>query len=226
MRYFISDIHGEYNLFARLLEKIKFSASDTLYVLGDMIDKGNDSIRVLTELYALPNVYCILGNHEYDFLKYYRALMKNATTDFDLILKKLQGYFPNDSESITWELLDWLDELKSYVKADEFIGVHAGVPLDPDGRIKQLDNASVEQLVYDRNFKNISTFVNDNRTVLYGHTPTSYINGTGEIIKYLRKGRAGYSRIHIDTGVYLTNILGCYCFDTDECFYVRKGCNI
>ena len=67
MNYFISDIHGEYDLFARLLEKIKLSGSDNLFVLGDMIDKGNDSIKVLKELYSMKNAFCILGNHEYDF---------------------------------------------------------------------------------------------------------------------------------------------------------------
>ncbi len=222
MNYFISDIHGEYDLFICLLEKIKFSDSDNLFVLGDMIDKGNDSIQVLKELYCMQNAICILGNHEYDFLKYYRSIMRNATSGFDLILKKLQGYFPNDNGILTWELLDWLDDLKPFLRTDEYLGVHAGVPLEPDGRIKPIENASIEQLVYDRNFKNTNTFVNDKRTVLYGHTPTSYINGTGEIIRYPRESGIGYSRVHIDTGVYLTGILGCYCFDIDKCFYVNK----
>ena len=222
MKYFISDIHGEYDLLVRLLETIRFSNSDNLFVLGDMIDKGKDSIRVLNELYSMQNVICILGNHEYDFLNYYRSIMENATSNFDLILKKLQGYFPNDSGTLTWELLDWLDELKPFLKADEYLGVHAGVPLDPDGKIKPIENASIEQLVYDRNFKETNTFVNDKRTVLYGHTPTSYLNGTGKIIRYPRECGIGYSRVHIDTGVYLTGILGCYCFDIDECFYVNK----
>ena len=55
MTYFISDIHGEYELFCRLLDKIKFSDNDVLIVLGDMIDKGNESIRVLKKIYPLDN---------------------------------------------------------------------------------------------------------------------------------------------------------------------------
>ena len=47
MRYVISDIHGEYGLLMRLLDKIKFSQSDELYVCGDMVDKGEESKRVL-----------------------------------------------------------------------------------------------------------------------------------------------------------------------------------
>ena len=44
MRYCISDIHGEYDLFCRLMEYVKFSDSDELFVLGDMTDKGLDSV--------------------------------------------------------------------------------------------------------------------------------------------------------------------------------------
>lgn len=222
MTYFISDIHGEYGLFVRLLDKIRFSASDTLFVLGDMIDKGTDSIRVMKTLYATSNAVCILGNHEYDFLKYYRALMERTHNDFDEALKKLQTYFPYDDTPLDWELLDWLDALPFFVRANEFIGVHAGVPLDANGKIKPLEEGKPVQFVYDRSFKNPDTVVNDDRTVLYGHTPTKYLNRTGEIILYPRKEGSGYSRVHLDTGVYLTGMLGCFCFETGARYYVRK----
>ena len=70
MVYCISDIHGYYDLFCRLLDKIGFSNKDKLYVLGDFVDKGPDSIRLAKLLFSMPNVYCIAGNHEYDFLKH------------------------------------------------------------------------------------------------------------------------------------------------------------
>lgn len=44
MTYFVSDIHGEYDLFLKLLDKLRFSDSDTMYVLGDIIDKGSSCI--------------------------------------------------------------------------------------------------------------------------------------------------------------------------------------
>ncbi len=220
MTYFISDIHGEYELFVRLLDKIKFSPCDQLIVLGDMIEKGPYSVRVMKEVFDLPNAVCILGNHEYDFLKYYRAIMERTRSDYDGALKKLQEYFPFDVALLTWELLDWLDGLPPYAETQDYIGVHAGVPLENNGKIKQLAEGRVEQFVYDRNFKNPETVVNDFRTVLFGHTPTSYYNGTGEIIVYPRK-EGGYSRVHLDTGVYLTGMLGCFCFETGESYYVK-----
>ena len=106
MTYFISDIHGEYDLFMRLLDIVRVTDEDKLFLLGDMIDKGVDSIRVLKMAYSLPNAVCIWGNHEYDFLKYYRALMNRTHDDFDKALKILQTYFPNDRSALDWDILD------------------------------------------------------------------------------------------------------------------------
>lgn len=67
MTYCISDIHGEYDLFMRLLEKIRYSDSDRLIVCGDFLDKGTASIRLAKAIFDLPNSYSIMGNHEYTF---------------------------------------------------------------------------------------------------------------------------------------------------------------
>ena len=64
MNYVISDIHGEYELFMKMLEKIKFQDTDTLYILGDILDRGPNPIRVLRKLMEMPNVIPIVGNHE------------------------------------------------------------------------------------------------------------------------------------------------------------------
>ena len=47
MNYVISDIHGCYKEFKTLLKNIGFSSADTLFVLGDMVDRGPDPIGVL-----------------------------------------------------------------------------------------------------------------------------------------------------------------------------------
>ena len=43
--YVISDIHGMYNKFTELLNKIKLKDTDTLYILGDVLDRGPDPIK-------------------------------------------------------------------------------------------------------------------------------------------------------------------------------------
>ena len=38
--YVISDIHGEYDKFLDLLQKTGLREEDTLYILGDVVDRG------------------------------------------------------------------------------------------------------------------------------------------------------------------------------------------
>ena len=55
MRYIISDIHGEYSLFIELMQKIGFSENDEFYICGDIIEKGDDSIKLLKLIIQLLN---------------------------------------------------------------------------------------------------------------------------------------------------------------------------
>ena len=68
MHYAISDIHGCYDEFMELLKLIHFSDRDELFVLGDVIDRNPDGIKILRKLMAMPNVKMILGNHEHMML--------------------------------------------------------------------------------------------------------------------------------------------------------------
>ena len=65
MIYVMSDIHGMADRYQEMLELIDFNEQDTLYVLGDIIDRGNGSIKVLQDMMRRPNVHGIFGNHEW-----------------------------------------------------------------------------------------------------------------------------------------------------------------
>lgn len=228
MRYVISDIHGEYELFEQLLEKICFSDGDVLYVCGDIIEKGDSSIRLANRIFKMHNAKCIIGNHEYAFLKNYHALMKRAESDYDAVLKELQDYFSDDGQLLDWELVDWFDALPYYIEEDDFVCVHAGVPLDGEGRMLPLEKALPEQLVYDRTFKELNVKVTSGKCVFFGHTPTSYICGESIILPYLRPQKSGdcisdYYKVHLDLGTWMSGTLGCFCIETCECIYVKKA---
>ena len=53
----ISDIHGCFDKYQTMLREIDFSSHDTLYVLGDVIDRGPDGIRILQDMNLRPNVF-------------------------------------------------------------------------------------------------------------------------------------------------------------------------
>ena len=57
--YVISDIHGQYEPFKRILQQINFSDDDVLYVLGDAIDRGPDGIKILKEIKYKTIAYVI-----------------------------------------------------------------------------------------------------------------------------------------------------------------------
>ena len=65
MIYVTSDLHG-YPLkkFQKLLADAGFGDEDYLFILGDVIDRGEEGVEILKWLLVQPNVQLILGNHE------------------------------------------------------------------------------------------------------------------------------------------------------------------
>jgi len=62
--FVVGDIHGRYKTFLRLLESADYDPeNDIIYTVGDMIDRGSQSIEVL-EFFNQKNTFAIRGNHE------------------------------------------------------------------------------------------------------------------------------------------------------------------
>ena len=57
--YVLSDLHGHYNIFIKMLEKINFSDDDVLYILGDCCDRGPDSLKFI---YIFKNLITFIFN--------------------------------------------------------------------------------------------------------------------------------------------------------------------
>lgn len=62
--YVLSDAHGQYNAYKKMLEKINFSKKDFMYILGDVIDRGPEGIRIIQDIMERKNMELLLGNHE------------------------------------------------------------------------------------------------------------------------------------------------------------------
>lgn len=227
MRYVVADIHGNYDLLVKLLKKINFSKNDTLFVLGDVIDKGKDVDKILNLLLVKMenNAIVLAGNHEYDFVKLMTNLIVKDASDEELI-NSAKNYLGVSNISI--EQIDMIMNMPFYHEEDDFILVHAGVPFDIKGKMIPLEQATIEDLVYDRRFKNENFLPTNTKCVIFGHTPTFYVSGQkGKILKYQKENTVGnnpkdYYKVHIDTGNYLTGILGCLRLDDMKEFYVSE----
>jgi bis(5'-nucleosyl)-tetraphosphatase (symmetrical) len=118
--YLIGDVQGCDAALARLLEKIDFSPSrDTLYLLGDLVNRGPDSAGVLRRLMAMgPSAHCLLGNHDLSLLAVAharRAPHRNDTMDSVLLAPDRDA------------MLDWLRHQRMAIHAQGLLMVHGGV---------------------------------------------------------------------------------------------------
>ena len=51
--YVMSDIHGEFEKYISMLQKIEFKDEDTLYILGDVIDRGERPVDILLDTFQI-----------------------------------------------------------------------------------------------------------------------------------------------------------------------------
>lgn len=69
MIYVLSDIHGNKENFDSILEQINLQTEDSLYILGDVIDRYPYGIQLLQQIMETPNAHMLLGNHEWMMMK-------------------------------------------------------------------------------------------------------------------------------------------------------------
>lgn len=232
--YVISDIHGQYKMFLDLLDKIKLKDTDTLYILGDILDRGPHPIKALIKIMEMPNAICIAGNHEYMALQCLPFLMKEITEmSIDQLNEKMLNNLViwqcNGSKTtlnefrtleldMKYEVLDFLNDLQLYeeltVNGKKFLLVHGGLGnFSPE---KALEDYEIEELVWNRT-KYYVQYYTDVKLVT-GHTPTQKIKGNPRPGYVYRKN----NHIAIDCGCNLKNgRLAAVCLDTEEEFYVE-----
>jgi bis(5'-nucleosyl)-tetraphosphatase (symmetrical) len=121
--YAIGDIQGCYDALLRLLERLPFDPSkDKLWLVGDLVNRGPDSLRVLRFVKDLGDrVVVVLGNHDLHLLALAAGNPKHA--------KKSNLHDVLEAEDRD-ELLDWLRHrpLMHHDPNKEFAMVHAGLP--------------------------------------------------------------------------------------------------
>ncbi|QJC38090.1 symmetrical bis(5'-nucleosyl)-tetraphosphatase [Enterobacteriaceae endosymbiont of Donacia marginata] len=123
--YFIGDIHGHYNEFISLLRKINFDyKNDKLWITGDLIARGPDSIKVLYFLYSIQkSIKLVLGNHDL-YLIFLILNQKNNNINDTKTLNLLKN------KKIIFIINTWLkyQPLIQYDKKKKILMSHAGIP--------------------------------------------------------------------------------------------------
>lgn len=230
MTYAMSDIHGCFDKYRAMLSEIEFKSTDVLYVLGDVIDRGPDGIKILQDMNLRPNVFPLLGNHEFTAAVCLPWLMEEVTEQSlaamdDTQLAALNEWITNGggptlrslkelSQEEREDILEYFREMELYAEVEaggrSFVLTHSAPEnFDP---AKPLEAYELQDFLFGR--PNFQATYYSNKILVFGHTPTRLLGGKDKIF------RTG-NMIDIDCGcVFKGGRLGCLCLDTMEEFYV------
>lgn len=200
-RWAITDIHGCNKTFKLLLERLALQPDDQLYLLGDYINKGPRSKKVVKTIMKLREegykVRCLMGNHE--------DLLLKALED-PLVLPKfyqiggketLRSFEVKAIQEIPTEYINFFHSLEYYIELEDFVLVHAGLNF-----IEKNPFSDRHAMLWSRNNQLIPAKIQFRR-IIHGHTPTKL-----SVIRAAIKRVKNYT-ISIDAGcVYKAEGMG------------------
>lgn len=169
-RFVITDIHGCAATFKTLLDQLDLQHDDTLYLLGDYIDRGPNSKGVLDIIMQLSasgfNVQALMGNHESMLLKSlscFEAKCRWLTNGGNFTLKSFNVKQPGD---IPQEYLDFIAALQKVIVIDDYVLAHAGLHFGVPDPVKDTPDFF---LFWERDNKVVPELIGG-RTLVVGHT--------------------------------------------------------
>ena len=228
MHYVMADVHGCFDKYCSMLKKIQFRDDDTLFFLGDAVDRGPDGIKVLLDMMERKNVVPFLGNHEDMFYRVIRSIGRELTLDEKIDVEgTMEGWVNYEGGDTTWAaynalpeetkqaLLNYLGTFRIYMELSlnvrRFLLAHAGLGRYREG--KTPDQCTSEEMIWER--MDYDKVYLPDVFLITGHTPTGYIDPAfaNRIIKK-------NNHIAIDCGAVFGGTLGCLCLETLEEYYV------
>tara|TARA_B100001250_G_scaffold181003_1_gene155684 strand:+ start:1693 stop:2541 length:849 start_codon:yes stop_codon:yes gene_type:complete len=201
----IGDIHGYNETFDALIKKLCLSEQDIILCLGDLIDKGPNSLKVLETVKESSQIFSIRGNHE-------EMMRLSISPEHGRMMKSWLKYgglitlesFSNDEKERIKEARKWLpfiENLPTEIVLEKYRIVHAGYDDS-----KPIDEQNNQQKMWGRTIFQIEKSLDNNRQIIVGHTPVQTLNRLGKEEIWaseinLVDGRS--SVLCIDTGVFL-----------------------
>lgn len=187
----MSDIHGNFYPMIRLLTYVNYRPEhDQLVIVGDMIDRGPDSVQVLNQLYSLSkrypkNVTVLQGNHE-DMMGMFFAGATDQWLSFGgtEIIHELETIDESVLSGSIDSILTWALTRPVLHDDGEYIYVHAGI--DPNRMLDNQDRNEMIWMPYSHSGINFNYVPPEEilkttygKKVIYGHTPRGYVFDDG-----------------------------------------------
>lgn len=231
MVYVMSDLHGySLNKIKNAFEKVNFSDDDYCFILGDVIDRGDEGIDILKWLISQTNIQLVLGNHEAMMLSC--GFLFDEITDENLDnlneedMEVFTSWVENGAETTLKQLseldpetvlaiIEYLKDAPLYesvnVNGKDYLLTHSGLGnFDVE---KHINDYTPEEFLWNRP-KKYDKYYPDIMTV-FGHTPTFFFGN-----EYRGKVMFTDTWIDIDTGAAYGEHPVLFRLDDKKVFYV------
>ena len=184
MHYVLSDIHGNKEAFDTILSMINLHPEDHLYILGDVIDRGEYGIELLQQIRTMQNCTLLLGNHEYMMLNalrhpenlHFMYLWRNNRNQhtYDRFFSLPQ----NEQENLLCYMESLSLQIEIMVNRRTFILVHAAPQ-----ELYETENMKHYKLEEFMVWHRLTPFdqMPARKNVIFGHTPTWKFHKTKHI---------------------------------------------
>lgn len=168
----IGDSHGCFRQLNILVtEVIKLTREDKLVMLGDYVDRGEDSKAVLDLLLELIqegyNIIPLLGNHEDMMINAPKSSLDNYNWMLNGGGETLRSFGVSSVDDIDNKYMDFLSGMPLYHVIDNYFFVHAGFNDDIADPL-----ADRYSMLWERRFEYNSP-VFKGKTIVHGHRPHS-----------------------------------------------------
>jgi len=228
MIYAMSDLHGCFEKYSKMLLMIDLKENDTLYILGDIVDRGADGIKIILDLVTRKNVIALQGNHDNKAELMLNRLMESEEATVKIKIDKQFAFWISDGGLPTYESFLRLERQEKLMVLNYLRKMPFSKMLIIDGKKYFLSHTVPEKEYMPENPEQCrrkalilgepdyeETYFKD-ITLVTGHTPTILIDK-----HFQGKIWRGNNHIAIDCGAAFGNNLGCICLDTGEEFYVE-----
>lgn len=229
--YVMSDIHGEYDKFLKMLALIDFSDKDSLIILGDVVDRGSHPIEIIEYIMAHENIELIMGNHEDMFIEYLQTINKlNKNISREVWMRNgghptIEGFEKRDRDKQV-DIQEFIQCCPLYKVIDNFILVHSGLIMPMEEEKFTLKEILEMQDKVDFLWSRGTFFPHKGITdyqIIFGHTRTFNLRGGSRYdigADLIWHDPIYKDKIGIDCGAVSGLKLGCLRLNDMKEFYV------
>lgn len=226
MIYAMSDLHGCYDKYLMMLKMIDLKPEDTLYILGDVVDRGPDGVKILLDMCERKNIVFLRGNHDHTAMKVIRCMYDpSEMSKEDKLISMMESWVSDGGGTTLLQFLGLSSEEKEKVllylrnskfylaievKGNKYFLAHTvpekEIMLGPD-------ELEYEDFIWGEPDYGLRYF--DDAIIVTGHTPTGFIDK-----KYVGRIYAKNNHIAIDCGAVFGKRLACIRLDDMKEFYI------